>query len=472
MSEVILIHPPISFNKSVMGGYNNLPPLGILYLAAVLEEENILVTVLDDLDANLSLKNILSIIHKEKPKIIGISATTCQIKSSIQIAKAIRKEFGEGIKICLGGCHISSDFNLIKRYPVFDFGVIGEGEKTFTNIVKKILKGERCKGIFEGEPVYNLDTLPYPAYHLVDMEKYKKMGMNGYPILSSRGCKMRCIFCSRPGMAGFGKFVRSRNAKDIVDEMETILEKYNNSFVFQDDSFTADRKKVIEFCQEVIIRKLKIGWSAGGVRIDQIDEELIELMIKSGCYGFCFGIESGSERIRNKIIHKGIWDNQIYKVLKFCSKFPINVQLAFVVGFPTETIEEIEETVMFGRKLIKMGINCIEYIAIMLAVPLPGSELFNIAIRKRKIPKDIIDQYIDGKLGENFRDNWPVYIPDGINLDEMNKYRKIGYKAFYFSPYYIKRRIKKDIYSLECLKKDVSEVLSIITSGRSRGSFS
>ncbi len=472
-NDVLLIHPPTSFNTVIAGGYDNVPPLGILYLAAVLERERIRVEILDDLDASLSLKEILKVIKKEEPKIIGISSTTCQIKSAVEIARAVRERFGKDIRIGIGGCHISADPGLIERYPVFDFGVIGEGEKIFPVIVKKILQGQKVKGLFIGEPVKNLDTIPFPAYHLVDMEKYKKRGMTGFPILGTRGCPYRCIFCSRPGMGGFGRLVRSRSGKNIVDEMETILDKYGGPFDFWDDSFTINRGAVIDLCQEVLRRRLKVRWSAGGVRADQIDEQLLELMVKAGCTGFCFGIESGSERVRNSIVHKGIKDSQIYQALNLCNRYPfLNIQLAFIIGFPTETKKEKEKTVMFGRKLIDTGIRCLEYIAIMLPVPLPGAELFTRAVKEKKIPEDIIDQYITGKLGDSFRDHWPVYISDGTTREEMDKMRRGGYKAFYFTPYYIKRRIKKDITSWAKLKRDVAEVLSIITSARSRASFS
>ncbi|MFH0863482.1 MAG: radical SAM protein, partial [Candidatus Gottesmanbacteria bacterium] len=350
--------------------------------------------------------------------------------------------------------------------------VIGEGEKTFLELVNKMLKGEKCKGIFVGEPVEDLDTLPYPAYHLVDMEKYRQRRMTHYPIIGTRGCPMKCIFCSRPGMGGFGRHVRSRSAKNIIDEMETVLEEYHGRFGFQDDSFTVNRENVIEFCQEVIKRRLKISWIAGGVRIDKADEELVDLMVKAGCTGFCFGIESGSERVRNLIVHKGIWDNQIYQALRICNKYPLDIQLALIIGFPTETKDEMEKTIMFGRELIDKGIRCLEYIAIMLAVPLPGADLFTQSVKEKKMPKKIIDQYIDGKLGDGFRDKWPVYIPNGTTRDEMDEMRKRGYQAFYFTPYYLKRRIKKDITSWTRIKTDINEVLNIFTFGRSKASFS
>jgi len=273
-------------------------------------------------------------------------------------------------------------------------------------------------------------------------------------------------------MSGFGRMVRSRSPENIIKEIESVCGEYNGRFNFQDDSFTVDREKTFKFCKEVIKRKLKIKWCAGGVRIDKVDEEIVDLMYKAGCTGFCFGIESGSERVRNMIVHKGIWDNQIINALKICSKYPLDVQLSLVIGFPTETIEEMRETVMFGKRMVDLGINCLEFIAIMLAVPLPGAELFTQAVNESKIPSNIVDKYIKGELGEGFRDNWPVYIPDEITLQQMNNLRRKGYQSFYFSPYYIKRRIKKDISSPGRLKRDFKEVISIIKSARSRASFS
>jgi magnesium-protoporphyrin IX monomethyl ester (oxidative) cyclase len=470
-TEVLFVHPPITFKK-MSPGFDNIPPLGILYLAATLEKAGIGVKVIDDVDSSVSIEAILKTIKEEQPKVVGISSTTCQIKASVELATEIRKAFNEDVKICIGGCHVSADSDLIKRYPVFDIAVIGEGEKTFTALVQKILAGQDIKGVFMGEPVEDLDSIPFPAYHLVDMERLKKRGMDSYPIMGTRGCQFKCTFCSRPGLSGYGRNVRSRSAKNILDEMEPVIKEYNGNFGFQDDSFTANREAVIEFCEEVIRQGLKIRWGAGGVRIDKIDDELLQYMTKAGCNAFCFGIESGSDRVRNRIVRKGLRSDKILKALEICNKYPLDIQLSFIVGFPTETKEEMLETAMFARGLIDKGIRCIEYIGIRPAVPLPGAPLFDRAIKEQKIPSNLVDQFIQGKLGDEFRDNWPVYVPDGISKEEMLAIRKKGYQAFYFTPYYIKRRVIKDITSWKRLKKDVAEAISIITAGRSKGSLS
>ncbi len=469
-NDVLLIHPPTSFNVAIASGYDNVPPLGILYLAAVLEKEGIRVAVLDDLDASLSLKEILEVIEKEKPKIIGISSTTHQIKSSVEIAKSIKDSFDGSIKVAIGGSHVSADPDLINCYPYFDFCVTGEADITFPILVKDILNGKNIEGVFKGEVPHNLDEIPFPAWHLIDIEKYKKAGLTRYPLLATRGCPFNCIFCSREGLS---KIVRTRSANNIIEEMLGAYHYFDGQYGFCDDSFTLNKKKVEEFCDELIVRDLNLRWVAGGVRLDGLDENLLSKMVRAGCDEFCCGIESGNEEVRNKIIKKNITDKQIYDSLRLCNKYKdrLRVQLSFILGVPNETKEQMLETAQFPMKLLKMGIKCIYLVAMRPTVPFPGAAIFNQAIKKGIIDKNIIDQYINGELGDGFRDNWPVYVPKGITKEEMFAIRKKCYTSFYFSPYYIWRRIKNDFKSWERIKKDIGEALSIIVSGRSKASF-
>lgn len=471
MSEVILVHPPTSFNTVIAGGYDNIPPLGILYLAAVLEREGVEVKIIDDLDAALSLKDIMEIINEEKPKIVGISSTTHQIKSSVEIAKSIKDLFGKSIKVAIGGCHVSADPDLINRYPYFDFCVIGEADITFPVLVKDILNGKSIEGVFKGEVPRDLDEIPFPAWHLIDIEKYKKAGRSRYPLFATRGCPFNCVFCSREGLS---RIVRTRSANNIIEEMLRAHRYFDGQYEFCDDSFTLNKKKVEEFCDELIKRNLNLKWVAGGVRFDGLNEILLDKMVRAGCSEFCCGIESGNEEVRNKIIKKNITDKQIYDSLRLCNKYKdrLRVQLSFILGVPNETKEQMLETARFPMKLLKMGIKCIYIVAMCPTVPFPGAAIFEQAIKEGNIDKDIVDQYINGELGDGFRDNWPIYIPKGVTKDEMSAIRKKCYMSFYFSPYYIWRRIKNDFKSWEKLKKDIGEAISIITAGRSRASFS
>jgi len=469
MADVMLLHPPVSFDHIVRGGYDENPPIGILYLAACLEKHGISVEIIDNLNAALSFEQMLTKILDKPPKILGFSSTTPQIKTTVEIARAIKNSAkGKDIITGIGNCHVSSDPTIIERYPYFDFGVIGEAESTFLSIVKKILGGQKVKGIFRAEVPRMLDEIPFPAYNLIDMDMYvNKLGLNRFPIISTRGCPFKCIFCSRPGLS---PIVRSRSAANIVDEIEKYKHVCNGRFTFQDDSFSLNKRAIHNLCDELERRKIKIDWITA-TRFDSIGDELLRRMAKNGCKSLCFGVESADERIRNEVVKKRITDEQIYEGLKLCQKHGIDVQLSFIVGLPEETEKEVIKTAMFPKALLKRGVRCIDIVAMCPAVPFPGSDLFDISIKEGLFTRGIIDEYIDGKLGNNFRDGWPIYVPRGLNKDRLLEIRKQGYISFYFSPQYIVRRIKRDITSWKALKKDIEEALSLARQGRSKASF-
>jgi len=469
MADVMLLHPPVSFSNIVKGGYDENPPIGILYLAACLEKHGISVEIVDNLNARLSFDELLAKILDNPPRILGFSSTTPQMRTTVNIAKAVKNSAkGKDIVIALGNCHVSSDPTVIERHPYFDFGIIGEAELTFLSIVKRILGGEKVKGIFRGEAPRNLDEIPYPAYHLIDLDMYvNKLGLDRFPLISTRGCPFKCIFCSRPGLS---TTVRSRSAANIVDEIEKYRKVCKGRFTFLDDSFSLNRRAVHNLCDELERRKIKIDWITS-TRFDSIDDKLLGRMAKNGCKSLCFGVESADEEIRNKVVKKRITDAQIYEGLKLCQKHRIDVQLSFIIGLPGETEKEILKTVMFPKALLKKGISCIETVAMCPAVPLPGSPLFDISIEEGLFTRGIIDEYINGALGNDFREGWPIYMPKGIKKDWLLQARRQSYASFYFRPQYIMRRIRRDVTSWKALKKDVREAVSLIKSGRSKASF-
>jgi len=468
MTDVLFISSGMNIGK-ISHGIHNCPPIGLLYLAASLKAQNILVDVLDLLVNALSLEEIKAYVREKDPKIVAFSSTTPQIKATVEICRELKHKFPDK-HFAIGGHHICNDLDFIDRYPFFDFSVSGDGEITFPLLVKKILAGEKIKGKHEGELVKNVDDFPFPDYSYVDLKRYEEIGgMKELPILGTRGCPYNCVFCSR---ASHLSQVRFRSAKSIVDEMEKYQGLYNGQYTFQDESFTLKKELVLKMCQEIKNRNLKVKWGAGGVRLDQLDEELLKAMESAGCTRFFIGIESGNERVRKEIVGKPLTDEQIITLLKTLDKYSFEIELSFVIGLPGETLTNIEETVMFARKLIDKGIRNINQIGIKPAIPMPGARIFKKGIEEGKIPKDIIDRYISGEYGEDFWTNWPKYIPDGISLEQIYALRKKGYEAFYFTPQYIWFRIKKDLKSWQLIKRDIKEALNIITRGRSVRSFS
>jgi len=448
--DVILINPPHSFMQAHRGGKKSkkellsYPPLGLLYLGAVLERDNINVKIIDSPANGSNIDDIVQIIEEEKPSIVGITATTPQIQSAVHLAKALRSKFGDNLIIGLGGAHISADPDFIKRFPYFDFGLTGEGELTFLEIVKKILGGEKVKGVYPGEALTNLDSIPFPARHLIDNSLYF-MPINAKrftSIITSRGCPYNCLYCSRPVI---GKNVRYRSTSNAVDEMEECIKKYGIEwFQFVDDTTTLNKNHILSLCKAIIARKLNIEWGCQ-TRIDLVDEPLLKIMHEAGCREISFGVESGSERIRS-ILRKTFNDNSVFTAFKLCRKVGIETTAFLLLGLPTETKDEVYKTVNFGKKIEA------DYIEVHVSTPFPGSDLFNIATEENIIPADVWDKYTQGKLGSTL----PLYIPNCLTREEVLAAQKQAYKNFYFRTSYICRRLSQDIFSAQKLKRDIS----------------
>lgn len=434
--DILFIPAPIRFktrNKSLPGDDTSTPPLGLMYVATYLNSKGYNCKILHVGLKNLSLKETVKEIKKIKPRVVGISILTSSSITSVPLAKAIKKEMPKIIVGC-GGVHVCIDPTFIKRYPFFDFGVKGEGEEIMYEIMKKIDHGEKVKGIYDGGYVKNIDTLPFPDfYHLIDFKEYgnpsEPYGKRSSAIvmMTSRGCPFQCSFCCKTESR---KYVRYRTPKRIVDEIE---ENYPlcKVFNFVDDTMTLNQKNTIEISKEIIRRKLKISWLAM-TRADCMTEEAAILMAKSGCREVFIGVESGDTRIRNNVIKKKVTDEAIFKAIKICRKVGIRSSIFLMLGFPTEGKEEIEKTVNYPF------ISGVDMMGIHLTFPLPGSELWDQAIKEKIIPKNLIDLYIQGNLGEDFS-SWPKYIPKGTTMEYMEQTRARAIRKFYLSPQFIFR---------------------------------
>lgn len=456
MADVVLVQAPITFdyNKPV-GDQTSSPPIGLLYIASYLEKNGFSVKLYDPAPQKLSIKKLIANIARDNPKVVGISALTFGARTAVQMAKAIKERFGKKIAIGLGGMHISCDPTFIKRYPYFDFGVIGEGEIEMCKLTKKIFKGEKVAGIYKAEIIQNLDDLPFPANHLFNPKNYfsphegKKEGAKlPATMISSRGCPYNCTFCSKP--VNRARY-RVRSGKNVVDEMEAIYDQCGGVYGFMCDTMTLFREKTLEMCDEIIKRKLKVRWVAN-TRVDLFDEELARRMAHAGCKSLFFGVESGNERIRNKIAQKNISDKQIFNALKWCWKYGIQSNIYLMVGFPTETWKELNDTINFP---ISAGPDVI---GIHITWPQPGSVLFEEAIKEGIIPKTIVDDFVKGKFGDNPITFWPVYIPKGLTLEDLVKAKKNAYRKFYLRPSWFLKRLIWYFRTPEKFAQDLTEI--------------
>lgn len=453
VNEVFLINPPLYYDNGEPVVLDvSYPPLGILYLAALLEKNRVSVRVIDVGAEKQSLKTTLLLLKKEKPLLVGISSMTPSLQGAVTLAKEIRKKINK-VTIALGGPHVSADPDFIKRIKLFDFAVTGESETKFLSLIKDLISGRRVKGVFKGEPARDLDQLPWPARHLVSLSLYNKRAS----LIATRGCPFNCYYCSRPAISNL---VRYRSAKDVVDEMESLYLSCEGDYLFQDDAITLNRDKIVGICKEMNKRKNKFRW-AGYTRIDLVDDELLRIMAKSGCYSIDFGIESGNERVRNDIINKRFSNAEIETVIKLCNKHKIEAAGFFMFSHPTETTGEVKDTMEFILK------NNFDLVGVSIATPFPGSKLWDYAVREKIISYKFIDEFALGKRGKGYAGVYPVYVPKTLNLDWLYQQRKTIMRKFYLRPKKIVKALMADLTSWTRIKRDLIEGLNVLVKGSS-----
>lgn len=459
MKDILIYTPPVNFN--IDSDYvPDHPITGTLILAAIAKINNYSVGLIDNRDKHLTLDQSIKYISKEKIKILAISSFTSNIRGAVQLAKEVKNIFGSKITVMIGGPHVSADPDFIKRYPYFDIGVVREADIIFPKLLGDILKKKKkIKGLFIGEVPQNLDEIPFPAREIVDWNQYKNFRTNN--IMAARGCPFRCNFCSIPAIE---RKTRYRSVENVVAEMKEAI-KYTNSrlFTFIDDTLTVNRDFTIKLCNAIIDSGLKPQWE-GHTRANLVDDELLKLMRKAGCYELSFGVESGNERIRNEVIKKKVTNKEIFNAVKLCYKNNILPDFYLMIGFPEEGKREIEDTINFGLKLNPPP----NTIGIHLTIPLPGSLIFDQAIKEKVIPKDIIDKYINGDYGERFNECWPVYVNSKVSLDYLKEAQARGYRKYYWRPRYLAQRLIIDWKTPWRLKQDIQKGWELLKMKRAR----
>ncbi len=440
--KILLINPPIPREIELYSTAGIIaPPMGLTYLAAVLEKYGYHVEILDAPVLGLSYRQIKDELEKREPDLVGITATTAMINSALQTARTVKNVLPEST-VVLGGVHVTFAYETtMKENSFVDVACIGEGEYTLLELVQTLEKEgdlKDVKGIvyrkngelIKTQPrplIENLDELPFPARHLLPMDKYKAFGENMIlgTILTSRGCPFNCIFCSSSLL--FGKKFRARSPKNVVDEVEQFQEAYKTRYVeFVDDTFTFDRKRAEAICKEIIDRKLDTKWVCS-CRVDLIDKELMQTLKKAGCTMIYFGVESGVQRVVN-LIRKGIKLEQAERVMRWAREVGIETVASFVFGIPGETWEDAMQTIKFAKKLNP------DYVQFSIATPFPGTELYQIAKREGLLLTEDWSKYTVLK---------PVMKTKELKPEELQKLVKKAYFSFYLRPSVALRYLKK-----------------------------
>src|SRR3989344_198444 len=443
MKKVLLLYPQDSVTKEFM---SERPPLGLAYLGAFLERANHEVKIVDlNLD-ELDNKDIIDY------DVIGISFLTPFYTSVQELIKKIRAVKSD-VFIILGGAHATLMSEQVLRETDVQLVVRGEAEYTFLEILENLDSGDfsSVKGITyfgkdgkvhhtESRPLLsNLDELPFPARHLLRIDRYVNVMHNERctTIMTSRGCPYACPFCCQVEKRNW----RPRSAKNVVDEIEDVYHKYNiKVFYFYDDMVTLDRQRIIDISKEVIDRGLKIKWKCAS-RVNLIDDEMVGWMRKSGCFGINFGVESGDMDILKKI-SKGINLDQVRNAFKIAKKHGIEAKGYFIIGFPWEKEEHVLRTINFS---LTLDADELQY---LILVPLPGTEIWDYAIREGVIDPSNVDWNEFRLVTLDFKNK--VFFTNNISEQRLLELRKFAYRKAVLHT--LKRKIRsgdvKYIYSI------------------------
>lgn len=419
-------------------------PLNLGYIASVLLKKGYEVTIFDPETENMSCEEIKNFLKKNSPDIVGITCTTPNFTNASIITEWIKEELH--IPVVLGGVHASAlSEQTIKEHSEFDIITVGEGELSFVEICayyeNKIKSLDDIKGIVYRDKsgikktkprqfIKNIDSLPFPARHLVDLTKYKlnvhiDLGKKSATILTSRGCPFQCTYCA--SYLTLGDRFRAHSAKYVIQELEHLTNKYGIKHVaIQDDTFTVDKKRVEKICKSLINKKIKIDWYCFA-RVDTVSEEILTLMKKAGCYSIGYGIESADETVL-KNIKKDITPAQCRKALKISNKLGIRTLAFFMFGSPGETRESIEKTIKFAKEL---NPNLAFFNSL---VPYPGTEVYETHYKTKFQSSERWQDFV--AIGVN-----PVVELDNISVQDIQRYVYKAYIKFYSRPLHILRLV-------------------------------
>jgi len=366
--------------KSHEWSHPGYPHTGVAYLVAVLKRHNIEVKVVD-MRLGHNSNYLFEVLDNFNPKVIGVTSYSYLFKNAYEVVNAA-KSYGE-YTVVIGGPHVSAFRSKVLAETKADFAVKGEGEYTLLKLCEAIETGTKDFGKIKGliwrrgnEVVENadrpfirdLDSLPFPAYEEFELEKYMCYVEKRLPIITSRGCPYRCIFCSV--RLSMGNLFRARSPENVIDEMKYWYNMGWRSFDINDDCFPVDMKRAKRICDLIVRNGLKITYKLyNGIRVDKVDMELLQKMKASGCDSVQYGIETGNEEVL-RMIKKGITLEQAKKTVEMSKAVGIRCVVNFIIGHPGENFEKAMDSIRLAEMLPA------DSVCFYNLVPYPGTELF------------------------------------------------------------------------------------------------
>lgn len=437
--DIILIVPPLTTEerygvKFQSGGQT--PPIGLASLAASLRVKGFKPQIIDGERLHLDEKSIVQSVVASGAACVGITAVTISIHRAAALAVAM-KAMCRDMPVLVGGPHLTAmPEETMQRYPAIDIGVIGEGEDTLCELLPVVLEGKepahvsgiiyRANGGLVRTPqrprIDDLDRLPPPAWDLLPRidrhycpPVHTLRRIPAAMIVASRGCSGQCTFCDR---GVFGNSCRSFSGRYVYENLfRDLKDRYGiQEIQFRDDNFTLFRRPLRDLCQLLVENRLDMAWTCAS-RVDTVNRETLAMMRDAGCWQVWFGIESGSQQILD-LMKKGTRIERIREAVRLTKEAGMSPCGTFMFGNAGETRETMQETIRFATELP------LDEAHFCFTTPLPGAELYATAAKHGTFRNDW--RLLNGWL--------PVFIPNGLSVDELDKANKTAFRRFYFRP--------------------------------------
>jgi len=408
------------------------PPLGILYMAACLKAKDYEVKVIDAQASGQDHAEVAEEVLQFKPDIVGLTAMTFTLVDVKLTIQEIRKRLKTTIVI--GGPHtaIYPEECFEKDGLNADYVIVGEGEITMDTLCQDIALGKATNRIYRQEKfIQDLNELPFPARELTDIDKYYSVLSADTPTttaFSSRGCPFSCAYCDRPAL---GKGFRAMDASRVADEMEWCQNHGIKEIFFYDDTFSVSMKRVQQICDEIKKRNIKIKWDVR-TRVNVVNEELLKSMKEAGCERIHFGVETGNPRVV-KELQKGTSIEQVEKAFDLCKKYGIKTLAYFMMGNPTETMEDVKDTLRVSRRIKP------DFMQMTILSPFPATQIYLRALQEGVVQGDPWRDYAR-KINDDFR---PPLWDSIYTRKELESHLRWFYGKFYLQPSFVVDRIKE-----------------------------
>jgi anaerobic magnesium-protoporphyrin IX monomethyl ester cyclase len=416
-------------------------PIYLSYIVAVLEEAGLEVGFIDGVMEEMSIPAFGQAAAQVGPKLVLIECSTPSIYHDLESARAAKESVEDTFVTLMGSHPTFFHEQILAENPFVDAVCRGEAEMTVKDLAQSLAAGDdlrnvlgltyRSGGEIRVNPprplIEDLDSLPFPARHIVRHEGYRAAIYSGdHPtaMVSSRGCPYHCVYCLWPETL-YGHKFRARSAVNVVDEMEHVARDYGvDEIYFDDDCLTLNKKRVLDMCKLLLERKVDVKWIVQA-RVDTVDREVLAAMKEAGCHYILFGVESGSPQML-EIMKKRITLDRARQAFQDCRDVGIKTQAFFLFGVPGETEETIEETIEFANEI------CADSTQFAIAIPHPGTELYETCMENGWL---IFDNW------EDFAAENSLIETEELSRQDVERARIKAYSRHYFRPGFVARSL-------------------------------